>query len=56
MGLVTGSSSKLVTTSAIVGRATVIQPGNRKWTIIIECINGRGHVIFSYVIVEGKVY
>jgi hypothetical protein len=31
-------SSKVVT-AASVGRATIIQPGDRKWVTTIECIN-----------------
>ena len=36
------STSKVVTSSNTVGRATVVQPGNRDWVTTIECINASG--------------
>jgi hypothetical protein len=36
------STSKVVTSSDKVGRATVVQPGNREWVTTIECINASG--------------
>jgi hypothetical protein len=55
MRIATLDSSKVVTTAS-VGRATVIQPGDRKWTTVIESINGRGRTIPPFVIVKGKVH
>jgi uncharacterized protein YjhX (UPF0386 family) len=37
--------SKAVTSSDIVGRATVVQPGNREWVTTIECINASGWLL-----------
>jgi DDE superfamily endonuclease len=57
MGLITGSrSSKVVGSSESVGRATVIQPGNRIWSTVIECINASGWALPPSVILEGKVH
>jgi len=57
MGLITGSkASKVLTSSESVGRATVIQPGSRIWTTVIECINAMGWALPPFVIVEGKVH
>jgi hypothetical protein len=57
IGLITGSrSSKVITLSESVGRATVIQPGNRTWSTVIEYINASGWALPPFVILEGKVY
>lgn len=57
MGLITGSkSSKVVTSSDSVGRAVVIQPGNRIWSTVIECVNALGWTLPPFVILEGKVH
>jgi DDE superfamily endonuclease/Psq-like protein/Tc5 transposase-like DNA-binding protein len=57
MGLIGGSgSSKVVGLSDSVGRATVIQPGDRTWTTVIEGINATGWAIPPFVILEGKVH
>ena len=55
MGVANTGSAKVVTTDT-VGRATVIQPGDRKWTTVIECAKGDGKVIPPFVILEGKVH
>jgi hypothetical protein len=55
IGMATGGSSKVVTIIS-VGRATIIQPGDRKWIIVIECVNTYGRVIPPFVILEGKVH
>jgi len=55
MGIATPGASKAVT-MASVGRATTIQPGNRQWTTVIECINAAGWPIPPFVILEGKVH
>jgi hypothetical protein len=36
------STSKVITSSDTVGRATVVQPGNREWVTTIECVNASG--------------
>jgi len=57
MGLITSSKSlKVVTSSESVRRATVIQPGNRTWSTVIECINALGWALPPFVILEGKVH
>ena len=57
MGLITASGSqKVASSSENVGRITVIQPGNRKWTTAIETISARGQIIPPFIIVEGKVH
>jgi hypothetical protein len=55
MGLINLGASKVVT-MASVGRATVIQPGNRKWVTTIECINAQGWILPPFIILEGKVH
>ena len=35
-------TSKVVTSSDTVGRATVVQPGNCEWVTTIECVNASG--------------
>ena len=54
MGVV--ATSKVVTSSDTIGRATVIQPGNREWTTAIEGINASGWAIPPFVILAGKVH
>jgi hypothetical protein len=55
MGIAQSGASKVVT-AATVGRATVIQPGNRKWVTTIECINAGGRALPPFIILEGKVH
>jgi len=55
MGLINLGSSKVVTTDT-VGRATVIQPGDRRWITSIECISAAGKVIPPFIILPGKVH
>src|SRR5438045_3276265 len=56
MGVARAGSSKVVTASTSVGCITVIQPGNRKWVTVIECINASGWALPPFVILEGKVH
>ncbi len=39
-----------------MGRATVIQPGDRRWSTVIECINALGWALPPFVILEGRVH
>jgi len=55
MGIFISGASKVVTVTS-VGRAVLIQPGNRKWVTIIECINGLGEIIPPFLILDGKVH
>jgi hypothetical protein len=50
------ATSKVVTSSDTVGRATVIQPGNREWVTTIECINASGWCLPPFVILAGKLH
>jgi hypothetical protein len=50
------STSKVVTSSDTVGRATVVQPGNREWVTTIECINALGWSIPPFIILSGRLH
>jgi hypothetical protein len=50
------ATSKVVTSSDTVGRATVVQPGNREWVTTIECINASGWCLPPFVILSGKLH
>jgi hypothetical protein len=50
------STSKVVTSSDTIGRATVVQPGNREWVTTIECINALGWCIPPFIILSGKLH
>jgi hypothetical protein len=50
------ATSKVVTSSDTVGRATVVQPGNREWVTTIECINASGWCLPPFVILAGKLH
>ena len=49
-------TSKVVTSSDTIGRAVVIQPGNRDWVTAIECINASGRRLPSFIILSGKLH
>ncbi|KAF2837674.1 hypothetical protein M501DRAFT_187004 [Patellaria atrata CBS 101060] len=48
------ATSKVVTNSDAIGRAILIQPGNREWSTVIECVNATGWAIPPFVILPGK--
>jgi hypothetical protein len=50
------STSKVGTSSDTIGRAIVVQPGNREWVTTIECVNASGWCIPPFVILCGKLY
>lgn len=50
------STAKVVTRSERRNRPVVIQPGNREWTTVIECINATGWSLDPMIIFEGKVH
>jgi hypothetical protein len=50
------STSKVVTRSDRRNRPVVIQPGNREWTSVIECINASGWSLDPMIIFECKVH
>jgi hypothetical protein len=47
---------KMVISADTIGRAIVVQPGNREWVTVIEGINTAGYAIPSYMILAGKVH
>jgi hypothetical protein len=57
-GFMTGvaATSKVVTSSDTVGRATVVQPGNREWVTTVECCNASGWCLPLFVILSDKLY
>ena len=50
------ATSKVVTSADRVGRAVVVQPGNREWVTAIECVNASGWCLPPFVILSGKVH
>ena len=50
------ATSKVVTSSDTIGRAIVVQPGNREWVTVIEGINAAGWAIPPFVIFAGKLH
>jgi hypothetical protein len=50
------ATSKVVTSSERVGRAIVVQPGNREWVTVIECVNALGWSLPAFVILAGKAH
>jgi hypothetical protein len=54
MGVIT--ASMVVTRSDRHGKAKSIQPGNREWATVIECINAKGWCIPPFVIVQGAYH
>jgi hypothetical protein len=54
MGLI--ATTKVVTSSDTIGRATAIQPGNREWVTVIEGINATGWAIPPFIILPGRVH
>jgi hypothetical protein len=50
------STSKVVTSSDTVSRATAVQPGNRDWVTTIECINASGWALPPLIIMPGKLH
>ncbi|KAF5514704.1 hypothetical protein CGCF413_v000186 [Colletotrichum fructicola] len=51
MGMIT--ASMVVTRADRRGKAKSVQPGNREWATVIECINSGGWCIPPFVIVKG---
>jgi hypothetical protein len=48
------STLKVVISSDMIGRATIVQLGNREWIITIECINASGWCLPPFIILSGK--
>jgi hypothetical protein len=49
-------TSKVVTSADHIGRAIDVQPGNRDWVTVIECINASGWCLPPFVILAGKLH
>jgi hypothetical protein len=49
-------TSKVVTSADYIGRAIDVQPGNRDWVTVIECINASGWCLPPFVILAGKLH
>jgi hypothetical protein len=49
-------ASMVVTRSDRRGRGKAVQPGNREWATVIECINGEGWYLPPYIIVQGTYH
>ena len=47
---------KVITGTNRAGRPRTIQPGNREWVTIIECINALGVIIPLLVIFKVVIY
>ena len=54
MGLT--STARVITRAEYYGRRSCLQPGNREWVTVIECINASGWVLSPCIIFKGKVY
>ena len=54
MGMIT--ASMVVTRANRRGKPKHIQPGNRKWATVIECINADGKYIPPFVVVQGQYH
>ena len=50
------TTSKVIISSNTVGRAILIQPGNREWATAIESVNATGWVIPPFIILAGKLH
>ena len=53
MGII--SASMVVTRSDRRGKAKSVQPGNREWATVIECINAKGWCIPPFVVIQGSI-
>ena len=54
MGLT--STSRVITRAEYYGRRSCLQPGNREWVTVVECINASGWALPPCIIFKGKVY
>jgi hypothetical protein len=53
MGVI--STAKVIT-GANKGKPVSVQPGNREWVTVIDCISSYGHSVPPVIIFEGKVH
>ena len=54
MGLI--ATTRVISRSEYYGRRALLQPGNREWVTVIECINASGWALPPCVIFKGKVF
>jgi hypothetical protein len=50
------STAKVVTRADRHGRPVVVQPGNREWSTVIDCVNALGWSLPPMIILQGKVH
>jgi hypothetical protein len=50
------ATAKVITRAEYYGRRSVLQPGNREWVTVVECINASGWALPPCVIFKGKVF
>ncbi|OQD74715.1 hypothetical protein PENANT_c169G06617 [Penicillium antarcticum] len=48
------STQRIITSAEYHGRRGVLQPGNREWVTVIECIGANGVALPPYIIFKGK--
>ncbi|KAJ5799004.1 uncharacterized protein N7503_006509 [Penicillium pulvis] len=48
------STQRVITSAEYHGRRGVLQPGNREWVTVIECIGAKGVALPPYLIFKGK--
>jgi hypothetical protein len=51
MGLI--ATSRVVTRAEMLGKPSLIQPGQREWVTAIECIGSEGYVVPQTIIFKG---
>ncbi len=56
MGVIASLGALKAIISMPCKRVCSIQPGNRKWVTVIECINVLGFTIPPFIIVKGKIH
>ncbi|KAJ5267937.1 hypothetical protein N7478_010745 [Penicillium angulare] len=52
MGLT--ATAKVITRTEYYGKLALLQPGNREWVTVIECISAAGYVLSPYIIFKHK--
>jgi hypothetical protein len=54
MGLI--ATAKVITRAEYYGRRSVLQPGNREWVTLIECVGAMGFVLPPTIIFKSSLY
>jgi hypothetical protein len=52
MGLT--ATAKVITRAEYYGKRALLQPGNREWVTVIECISAAGYALPPYIIFKSK--